>query len=274
MNLWQVLVLGVVGGCSGPSLRPVLTTPPPAATMATAPPAEPAAPAAPAPTPASPAPPVFVSPPREAYGDVPRSDATGSFVAAPRADWPCAVRERYEGEPEWKVKLRFVYGTRTSCRLPVALVDDGIVGCVERAVTPYRGKYYDLDRLSFADDGTLAMLESNLGRTSFTWDAETPHSKDEIASRRAPGRIEASLIGRRTLDVDADGRPLRLWYVEKGKLENRCEYAWTGMRFGAKQCYDGGGKPTWRTEAVYDCSSLPRVSASVNREGAPGIPGR
>jgi hypothetical protein len=75
---------------------------------------------------------LFVVPSRESAGDVPASDATGSFAAAPPADWPCAIRERYEGDAEWKVKLRLVYGKRASCRLPVALVEDGIVGCGSR----------------------------------------------------------------------------------------------------------------------------------------------
>lgn len=100
------------------------------------------------------------------------------------------IRERYEGDAEWKVKLRLVYDKRASCRLPVALVEDGIVGCVERAVTPSHGKFYDLDRLSFASDGKLAKLDNNQGTTSFTWVGETPHSDDEIGKVRSPGRIE------------------------------------------------------------------------------------
>lgn len=60
----------------------------------------------------------------------------------------------------------------------------------------------------------------------------------------------------------------------KGTLDGRCEYAWTKARLTSKQCYDGDDKPTWRTEAVYDCRTLRRLASSANRSGALGTPGQ
>ena len=45
----------------------------------------------------------FSIPPRGDPGT--KDDATGSFAAAARQDWPCAIRKRFEGD-EWRVNLR------------------------------------------------------------------------------------------------------------------------------------------------------------------------
>jgi hypothetical protein len=217
-------------------------------------------------------PPAEPIPPRESTGPVPAGDATGSFAAPARADWPCAFRKRYRSDEDWTVSLRFVYGTRASCRLPISFVDEGMVGCVDRAVTPFRGAFYDLHRLAYAGNGMLTRDESNLGSITYTWEGNIPQPSDAIKTTRTPGRLETSLIGRNVVDVDEHGRPLRTWYVEKGKLDSRCEYTWNKARFEGKQCHDGDGNATWRYEAIYDCKSLPPIKPSANRNGEPGVP--
>jgi hypothetical protein len=212
-------------------------------------------------------------PPRSAGGDVPATDATGSFTSPAKKDWPCAFREQFERDAEWRVKERFVYGKRASCRLPISFVDDGIVGCVVRSVVEFRGKHYDLRRMSYGTDGNLDVHESNFGTQRWSWDKDVPTPDDAIAVKRTPGRLSSSLMGRSVVDVDAAGRPLRVWNTDaKGVLESRCEYTYQGDRFLGKRCFDGGNKPTWRYEAMYDCSKLSKLMRSVNKRGELGTP--
>jgi hypothetical protein len=212
-------------------------------------------------------------PPRSAGGDVPLNDATGSFKSPPRQDWPCAFRERYESDAEWRVTERFVYGKRMSCRLPISFVDAGIVGCVERSVVEHGGKHYGLRLLRYGTNGNLEFHDSNFGPQVWSWEKDVPTPSDAIAIERSPGRLSASLGGTHVVDVDAAGRPMRTWSTDrKNVLESRCEYTWQGSRFIAKQCFGGSGEPNWRYEPMYECSHLPKLTASVNKGGALGIP--
>jgi hypothetical protein len=213
----------------------------------------------------------FSIPPRGDPGT--NDDATGSFAAAARKDWPCASRKRFEGD-EWRVNLRFVYGARKTCRLPIGLADEGITGCVERTVTksPRDKRNYDLHRMSYAKDGTVERVDSNMGSTSYTWTGDVPSSRDQYTPVRSPGRLSYKAITSSTVDVDAAGRPLRVWNVEQktGALESRCEYTWANDRLESVQCFDAANKPTWRTEPMYDCKSLGPLAPSVNRNGPLG----
>ena len=156
------------------------------------------------------------------------------------------------------------------CKLPISVVDDGIIGCVDRVVTMHRDKPYDLMRLSYFR-GELDRLDSNLGTTTFTWEKGIPTASDEGLVKRTPGRIIWSIIGRSVADVDDRGRLLRVWNEEKNVLVSRCEYVWQGERLDHIQCY-AGPAPTVRKEPVYDCRGMPKLGRSVNRGGALGVP--
>lgn len=212
-------------------------------------------------------------PERSETGPVPEKIATGSFQSSARKNWPCAAIERWPGGEQRQVR-RFVYSKTRTCLIPLELSDQGVTGCPSLEILELRGKFYDLRRFKYWK-GRLASVESNMGRTSYDWEGAVPKETGEWGWKRSPGRVEARIIGRAVVDVDADGRALRAWNSEKGVLESSGEFYWTDDRLEhiRWQSYENGRVgPGFSLELVYDCSALPRLKRSVNRRGALGVP--
>jgi hypothetical protein len=124
----------------------------------------------------------------------------------------------------------------------VTLADQGVIGCVTRIATIHRdGKTYDLARPRYRA-GALIAVESNLGTQHFEWERGVPTERDELPPRRSLGRIEWSILGRSVVDVDARGRPLRVWNAEPDRLVSSGEFAWDGDRLDTIQwaSYEAG----------------------------------
>ncbi len=212
-------------------------------------------------------------PPRDSLDRLPTRVATGAFDTAPPKDWPCAMREHWPDGSERNVR-RFVYGRKTGCRLPVQLVDDGVVGCVERIVFLRGKKAYDIARLQY-DGPALDRFESNAGVTSYRWVSDVPEPSDGVAPTRSIGRVEWRIVGRSAVDVDDLGRPIRTWSEEKGALATSAEIVWNEGRLERVQHYvhEGGTRrPSLWDELLYDCKALGPLPPSRNAGKELGIP--
>jgi hypothetical protein len=199
--------------------------------------------------------------------------ASGAFRAPPRAAWPCARRELWTDGEVRRID-RFHNDARAACEIPIALVTEGIVGCVSRISTERQKKHYDILRARYESDGKLSGLSTNMGDSRYTWEDGRPRGSDDYPMRHLPGAIEwvSGKTVTTRIEVDSQGRPSRATSFDmKGAPDGSSRFEWKGDKLMVIERTSADGSPGLKLELMYDCRGVPDGPAA-NAAEAPGIP--
>lgn len=176
---------------------------------------------------------------------------TGVFASLPKADWPCARREITGTKPVKPSSddpiARIHYTKAESCRIPIELVVEGVVGCVEQIERSRPIKVsYDGDRLV-----ALEMYTAE-------WQGDSVHEAGHVLSQKGSGLDCQRRDGSKHwhLELDSGGRPLHEVSFGKTDPKDKTEitYSWQGGRLTSAEIVSG--TEVMRNEMIYDCSAL------------------
>lgn len=163
--------------------------------------------------------PVVPQPADASLRELPAS-ARASYVPPPRERWPCALD--VDESQGIRVRGRSVFDyARTACRMPRALIAQGIWGCPSRFVRTDTDGMVRERTFEYDADGRLLKFDAGNFVQSFTWDGDRLSSVTRTGDPEPAAYVDQDV---RVIAVDPSGRPQEVLVLDGERLAQLDEY--------------------------------------------------